>query len=623
MAFNAGVYPYALDPVTSVSLYMYWWTDECIEKTVTEKFILSKLQPKDQINIKTHLAFGESLTDDSYLDWILRRTKRIFLILVDLGIQEQIFSVVDDFIEDEDLPLSGEALRQLPISSKHDAELRGQFYRTQYKYLVRHVTPRTHVHYDPDEIVPINVVPTRAQAPTLQNWTRVMIPGQGRRTFVRRWFPLNEASKSASPGLDFRFDVETQDQINHPHIADIWASFTLGGGGCTISSFVAEHTLKSYLEQRSHSQFSRLAKEKRQKMLLQWCHCLADAVSKMHLSGICHSSIRPSNIVINSKNEIAFSDIGSLTTFQKDKRPDEKEAYMYAAPEIHFTAPEPVLCLKRRKSTFGALNISTKALKGISHFHLGRSPTAQESDSGPLAHSPPISPTSHEFQDRYLARVSGSISTTSSTDASASTNDSTISNDSELSEAIVLPRLTEKADVFSLGCVLLDILSQLMKKKPCDAAKFRSHGEHKGGLAGHRHDSSFHANITQVQIWITMLEDEAKRKKNPIYKSVPDLLALIRTMLDSIPGMRPSAYHVQQRIYQILKERSGMAKLYCSKCDIPSDPYHLLLANSKNPQAFSQEPAATEPVKIMSDVSLLSPRPSHYDVMEEGFYDFF
>ena len=171
MAFNLGVYPYALDPVSSVSLYMYWWTNERIERTVTEKYVLSKLQPKDQINIKTHLAFGESLTDDSYLEWILHRSKRIFLALVDLGIQEQIFSVVDCFTEDEDLPLSREEIRQLPISSKHDAELREEFYRIQFKYLVRYVTPGTHVDYEPAEVVPINVVPTRAQAPCLQNWT--------------------------------------------------------------------------------------------------------------------------------------------------------------------------------------------------------------------------------------------------------------------------------------------------------------------------------------------------------------------------------------------------------------------------------------------------------------------
>ena len=623
MAFNVGVYPYALDPVTSVSLYMYWWTEEYIERTVTEKFVLSKLQPKEQTNIKTHLAFGECLTDDSYLEWILRRAKRIFLILVDLGIQEQIFSVVDDFVEDEDLPLSREALKQFPISSKHEAEMREQFYRTQFKYLVRHITPRTHVDYDSDEIVPINIVPTRAQTHSLQNWTRVMIPGQGKKTFVRRWFPLNEASKSTSPELDFRQDIETQDQINHPHIADIWASFTLGGGGCIISSFVAEHTLKTYLEQKSNSQFNKLVKEKRKKTLLQWCHCLVDAVSKMHLSGICHSSIRPSNIVINSKHEIAFSDVASLITFQKDKRPDEKEAYIYAAPEILFTAPEPIPSLKRRKSTFGALSISTKALKGIGYLHLGKSPTSHESDSDSPTHSLAISPTAHDFQDHHLARTSGSISTASSVDASTSTDDSTISNDTELSEAVVMPRLTEKADVFSLGCVLLDILSQLMRKRLCDAAKFRSHGDHRSGLSGHRHDASFHANMTQVQAWISMLENEARQKKNPIYRGVPSLLALIRTMLDSIPGMRPSAYHVQQRISRILKEESGMAELHCSSSDITNDPYNLIIAHSKTPHAFSQEPAAAEAVKIMSDMSLFSPRPSQFNILEEELYGFF
>lgn len=576
------------------------------------------------MNIKTHLAFGESLTDDSYLEWILHRTKRIFLALVDLGIQEQIFSIVDCFIEDDDLPLSREEIRQLPISSKHDAELREQFYRIQFKYLVRYVNPGTHVDYEPAEVVPINVVPTRAQAPCLQNWTRVMIPGQGKRTFVRRWFPLSNTSKSASPVLDFRLDVETHNQIKHPHIADIWASFTLDGGGCIISSFVGEHTLKTYFEQRSHSQFSKLAKQKRQKMLLEWCHCLADAVSRMHLGGICHSSIRPSNIAINSQNEIAFSEIGSLATFQKDKRSDEREGYIYAAPEMQFAATEPVTNLKRRKSTFGTLSLSTKTLKGISNFHIGGSSTSPESISARPICSPAISPTSHEFQDRSFARNSGSTATTSNTDASFSTDGSTITNNTELSDAVVMPRITEKADVFSLGCVLLDILSQFMKKKPCDAAKFRSHRDRRSGIPGHRHDASFHANMTQVQAWINMLENEAAQKRNPIYRCMPRLLALIRTMLDSIPGMRPSAYHVQQRIQGILREESGLVDLHCSSCDhMQINPYELLLAVSENPKAFSQEPASATPVKILSDASLLSPRQSHFDIMDEDFYDFF
>ena len=625
MAYNAGVYPYALDPISSVSLYMIWWTDECIARTVNESYVLSKLQPKDQVNIKTRLAYGGGLTDDTYLQWIIRRAKRIFLTLVDIGIQEQIFFIVDDYIEDDDLPLSKDAIKRLPISSKHDTEVREKFFKLQYKYLVRHVSPGSHVDYTSEEVVPINVVPTRAQAMSLQNWTRVNLPGQGQRTFVRRWFPLDDASVSADPEADFLHDVETQKHVDNPHIIDTWASFTLAGGGCIISSFVPEHTLKSFFEQRALSQFNRMAREKRRKILLEWCHCLANAVSKMHLCGLCHSSIRPSNVIINTRNEIAFSEIGSLATFQKDKRPDERESYIYSAPEMQFTSGDQIPNLKRRnarKSTFGSIVSGSMALKNIGHFHRARPLTPPDSPTSPIKFSDVFAqePREHreDAHDRSSARHSGS------TDCTTGTRSTNSTSNSDMSEILNVPRLSEKADVFSLGCILLDIVTLLMKKKPGEFAKFRSYGEYKSGISAKGLDISFQANIPQVRAWIGLLEREASQKRNRIYKGVLKLLALIRSMLDPIPGMRPSAYHAQEQISRIFREDCGITDLHCAHHDeVPINPYELILANSKKQSLFAQEPVSAEPVIIDSEINYSSPRPSTIEAIEEEMYDFF
>ena len=79
-----------------------WWSDERINTTVTREYITAKLPSS---TLHKPLAFGDGLTDDTYLDWILIRGKRLFLILLDVGIPDYIFEAVDRSLDDSDLPL--------------------------------------------------------------------------------------------------------------------------------------------------------------------------------------------------------------------------------------------------------------------------------------------------------------------------------------------------------------------------------------------------------------------------------------------------------------------------------------------------------------------------------------
>lgn len=93
-----------------------WWSDERIRSTVDQAYIEKELASKKLIDRLHHvLAFGDGLTDNAYLDWILDRSSRLFLILNHIGVPAKIFEVIDKSLDDNDLPLSQDALWELNL----------------------------------------------------------------------------------------------------------------------------------------------------------------------------------------------------------------------------------------------------------------------------------------------------------------------------------------------------------------------------------------------------------------------------------------------------------------------------------------------------------------------------
>ncbi|CAI4217282.1 unnamed protein product [Parascedosporium putredinis] len=102
----------------------------------------------------------------------------------------------------------------------------------------------------------------------------------------------------------------------------------------------------------------------------------------------------------------------------------------------------------------------------------------------------------------------------------------------------------QAADIFSLGCIILDLLSFLLKKQS-KFASFRAAKHKTPGRGGAVLDSSFHRNLGQVEAWMSLLAREASKKAS-----------------DS-DGAMPSAEDVQHRIYQIVTEHAGIAEPHC------------------------------------------------------------
>ena len=341
IALNAYIFGYAGHSLVTphAALKQLWWTEERIKAKVTRSFVVSKLRGEEREFLDRPLAFGEGLTDNTYMEWILDRAKRFFLILAEIGVPDQIFGCIDDSWDDDDLPIPLESVPSLELAYENDDNLNKKFYDTQFLYLLRELRQGSHIDYGPREHIPMENVNTLPPAVSLQIWDRVHFPGKPDDVYMRRKYSLTDKDAGREHRESFMRDVRKSQRLAHEHVVPVWASYTAEDCSYTISDFVAEHTLGTFIDHRMPAQLQRVSTPERPKLLCEWMHCLSDALASLHHRGAAHTSIRPSNVLIDRDNRIAFADVGSLRTFQRGKRVTKVEIYDYAAPESHLSSP--------------------------------------------------------------------------------------------------------------------------------------------------------------------------------------------------------------------------------------------------------------------------------------------
>jgi serine/threonine protein kinase len=533
VALNALIYGYAGHSLVTphAALQQIWWTEERINEKVTQDFVTSRLQPQERERLTCPVGFGD-LSDDTYIEWILDKARRLFLVLAEIGEADRIFAVVDRSWDDDDLPLQMDDIEQLALSNRRDNHANARFYHTQFSFLLRELRDGVHIDYAPNEEVPLEYVQTLPAAVSLQNWSRVHLPKRPTEIYIRRRFALGNAEAHDAFEADFMMDVESARMVEHEHIAPVWASYTAKGTGYIVTNFVGQHTLRTFIDHRTPTQYQKLAKPDRRWLILNWLHCLADAIATLHQNGFCHSAIRPSNILISEQNAIAFSDIGSLATFQKDKRPDPMDVYVYGAPEAHVDpqafdldapAPSPIVP-------------STKHTSVISKSSSGSS-TSNSSQRQKLTKTPTTDFSGFNFGFKRTKLTSKARSGTHE---------------------------TEKADIFSLGCVFLEIITFMLKKKPHDFLKHRSSKQKiNTGGKNSRTDSSFHANLEKLDTWIAILEKASFEHDDDAFRAIPPSLDLVRNMLSRAPVVRPTARDVRDRLLDIILHETAIPDIHC------------------------------------------------------------
>jgi serine/threonine protein kinase len=494
---------------------MMWWDDQQIESTVTRDFVTANLQQAERKLLDKPVAFGD-LSDDTYIEWILEKTKRIFLILKELGVTDQIRYIVDDSWDDDDLPLPLEAIQRLNLTHNRDETMEKRFYKTQFRYLLRPVKEGEHMVYDADEVVPVEPVSKRPGFSFDHTLEKVHIPGQDE-VYMRRRIVLGNAAGKVS-GEDFVYEVQKMKSIVHQHIISLRASYTYHGCGYVLLSPASDISLKGFF-QVVPQQFKVLAKPQRRQTLMTWLHCLIDALAFLHRHGLAHNDIRPSTIMIDESNSVFFADIGGFKQPDVDKKPHDIELYEYGAPE--------------------------RWVRGMA-VHESSSPT-KYSSGGKKAF--PTSPSPDKFP---VGDTQSIISSPAWTGSSAIVN--------EWRNTFTDPH---KSDVFSLACVWLDIVTFLLKRKSNSFSSHRSAKNKKPGRGGGQPDASFHANIGQLESWINILEKSASKKNDKVFGAIPPVLKLARRMLSRDPNMRPWPRECEKHIYNYLVHALDPEKPHC------------------------------------------------------------
>ena len=344
-----------------------WWNEERIEATVTRQFVLSKLRPDEVERLDQPLGFGDGLTDDTYWEWIESKAKRIFLILVDLDVSDQIFGVIDDSWDDDDLPVPLDQIERLQLTYNKDEKLEKKFFYRQFNYLLRNIQKGEHVYYDDEEVVPLELAEKRLVGAvtgfSYSSIDKVHLPGRPDDVFVRRRILLGTTA-GRMPQEEFLSGIEAMKAIDHDHLTCLWASYIHQGNGYLLLTPANDSTLKAFLTVTPQS-VKILAKQDRRILLLNWIHCLADALAFLHRQGLSHQNIKPSNIMLDVDNHIFLGDTGIFpsTTTSGEKRGFDKESYDYSAPEQAPRPPSmPVLLPVSRPSTERRGNSSNSSI---------------------------------------------------------------------------------------------------------------------------------------------------------------------------------------------------------------------------------------------------------------------
>lgn len=478
---------------------------------------------------------GAGLTDSTYLEWIMERTKKIFLILTELGCPEKIFDLIDGSMgawDDWDLPVAPGSLENTNLGSSVEK----RFYKKQYQFLLRDLEAGSHIDYKEEEIIPLETVfkPTTTRGPSVLD--KVYYPRNRNTYYSRKRIPIrSDDNPEQLSQIDFLEEVDALKRLTHAHLVSVHASYTHQGNGYIVLSPTIELTLKSFLNYPP-SNFKLLPKLKRRSKIFDWMHCLSDAVAYLHDHGIDHNSVKPSSIIIDPSDwSIYLSDIGIASSSSSPNKkpvgsgscfasiwssgpsspvtPEDMETYEYGAPEFW---------VRTMTSHDTTSNSSTTI---VTSGRIKRKQSNLSSTSGSsIRAANPAHDLSPPLQERSNER---------------SVNLGTWATPHNPSH--------EKAHVFSLGCVFLDILTYHAKRKLTAFSSHRSSKSRRSREAAPP-DVSFHANLGQVDSWMEQLEKHAAKKQNQPMMSA---LVVVREMLNRQPSTRPTIRDTEQSMYRV------------------------------------------------------------------------
>ncbi|OQE16013.1 hypothetical protein PENFLA_c029G08601 [Penicillium flavigenum] len=323
-----------------------WWPEERIKSTLNAKYIVSRLRPENIPRLFELPDWGEGLTSETYMEWILTKAGRVFMILDAIGIPDRIFALVDESCDDDDLPVPEHSVDLLHLSPHgEDLALEASFFHAQWRFLVRGIAEGQHVVYTENEGVPVEAVRTNTSSGIHgrdDTVDRIVLAGSVCRVYMRTQVQVGGAPYFFSSD-EVLAEIRNLKRLSHDHIVSVYASYLKDDSVSVLfTGATADRNLHSFLTDEPMS-FKRLDKEQRRQILITWPHCLASAVSWLHARGHSHGAIRPSNIFVDANFHICLGQFQALDSLLAPPHVNDLEAYNYSAPERWTRPTAPVV----------------------------------------------------------------------------------------------------------------------------------------------------------------------------------------------------------------------------------------------------------------------------------------
>ena len=531
-----------------------WWSNDRISTTVDAAYIERELGSKSVVE-KVHrvLAFGHGLTDATYLDWILERSPRFFLILNEIGVPEKIFEIIDKSFADDDLPLSQDTLWELNLFGGKSETLDKKFHREQYNFLIQELEPGGHVDYGDWAVVPVEPFVKRPGIAKAND--KVYVHGN---LYIRKRVALF-GDDSIDEGHLLMY-LKSLSNIHHSHLVSVWSTYSQDNSFYMLLTPATETTLKSFLEEQPKA-FKSLEKAERREIFLTWTHCLAAALSYLHDRGFIHQTIRPGTITVDHTNKIILGDYNALKSLQFDDSPNSYngELYDYAAPENWLRKPRLHEVAALKTILPGGGRTSRRIPKASNTVGKMTLPLPATPDHNTRTSSKSGSSGSSTNASRPRNAL---ITTFAPNERRPSTSSSITSRSSKL----------EAADVFSLTTVLITLLSMILHHTPKTFANHRSRLNRQAGRGNAPPDASFHKNLNQVVKWLDLLAKEAgQREKKDIkfWGAVVEIVQLCKLGVKKEAKERTTAKELDLKIGGWVEWGLGR-KRKCS-CEVARD----------------------------------------------------
>lgn len=586
-----------------------WWNDERVDSTVNAHFLWSHLALHGE-KLQSRV-FSTSFSEDTYLQFILKKTKRLFLILVTVGISSSIFDLVDSSYDDEDLPIAEENLSTLRLPKDRFPNIEQTFYRTQFKYLLRVAREGEHIRYAKSEIVPVQSLQQKPLG-SAERSDPVKLPND--RILLRRRISLEESRSE----IDVLSEIVASNPLKHEHIISVFASYQHDGYVHILITPSTKQNLKSFLNDLPKP-FLALSKTTRRQQLLTWSSCLANALTWLHSQGVNHGAIRPSRILLDDNFQPSLGQFEGNGVLGSPTAKDDLEAYQYGAPEF-WRRELTVQGASASRSTSGPRLGRSGSIRQGPMYPSSNSSTSHDGSSLPgafrtytfvptakgnssrlklesVGHQRRISvphPT-RDVESRISSRneqASDSSKPYSSFyrrfDAlsltSSNSSDNGKRNGSQPSLFFSVPvedrstvvvqawkstaRDLPMADVFALAAVSMDILTVMCSRTTSSFAKHRSSKNRQAGRGGGLADASFHANLSTLPSWAESLHKDAEKKmkkeEGTIFRAVGPTLQVVLQCLEKDPAKRLDSESLAKHLQQHMATFAGISQTHCT-----------------------------------------------------------